>query len=169
MRAEYLAAMLAGGARSLDDVGYSTRPYDEKAAYLGRVSRQSMNYAEVVFFRWVSEEAVGRIVSNVIADSLRWWRPIADPPKGIGAHARWKNRQIVVIERLTNMALAEAISPAIGNPQKAEWRAAQLGVTDRHWRRDYRDRYARITTLMNEWESEFLGKVNVNQREAESV
>lgn len=169
MRAEYLAAYLAGSARSPDSVGYSTKPYDEKAAYLARVSPKAMTYAEVAYFGWVTEEGIERIITNVQLDAMRWWRPVGEAPEGLEARARWKSRQITLIEKLSQMALLEALNPAIGNPKKVEWRAARLGITDRQWRRDYRERYDRITALLNDWGGEFLGKVNVNQRDLEAL
>lgn len=165
MRAEYLAAMLAGSARSPDSVGYSTRPYDEKAAYLARVSPKAWAFAQLVFFHDITEANIQCVYRNVLLDVSHWWRPVGDRPTDPEALARWKARNTGLIDRLTLMGVAEAMRPGIGNPQKAEWRAAQVGVDGSNWRRNYRDRYARITMLMNEWESEFLGKVNVNQRD----
>lgn len=165
MRAEYLAAYLAGSAPSPDNVGHSTKPYDEKAAYLARVSQPAMAYAEVVYFGRRTEESLRRVYTNVLTNAMRWWRPIGDAPEGDAAQARWKSRNMNLIEKMTWMALAEMIDSSISSPNRAKWRAEQVGITERRWFQAYRERYDRITAILNDWDGEFRGKVHVNQRE----
>jgi hypothetical protein len=165
MRPEDVAGALTGKSKPLDDVGRSTRAHDERAAYLARVSAQAMHYADVVYFGDTSDKAIRRVYRNVLLAVSRDWQPIGTRPEGKEAWHKWREKQAHLIERLTCMALAEMMNTAIGLPNRAEWRAQRVGVNKRRWYQAYRERYDRITAVLNDWDSEFRGKVTVNQRE----
>lgn len=169
MRAEYLAAALTAKSKSLDDVGRSTKPYDERAAYLGRVSQQAMDYADVVYFGQVNEKALRRVYWNVLKKVSHDWQPIGEKPVNKEAWQRWRERNAHLIEKLVMMALMELLNTSVGQPNRTKWRAAQIGISERRWHQAYRERYDRITGILNDWDGEFCGKVYVNQRELQAV
>lgn len=163
MRAEMVAAALTAKGVDHQNVGRSTRPYDEKAAYLARLSKPAMLFVNIAYLGEDSEANVYRLYLNVLMSVSKDWQSIGTKPSTLPAIKRWKERNGHLIEKMTRMALAEMLNAGLGLPNKAQWRADQLGLTERRWFQAYKERYDKISNVMSEWNDEFFRKVSVNQ------
>lgn len=163
MRAELLAARLTPKQRDPREAGRSTKRAESLAAYTAGIGDKAWVYFRIVYLRDAEERLMYRLYLNVLLQVSDGWEPIGTKPQDPARLEEWQRKNGGLIKRLTEMAVAEALRPNLFGDQRTKRIAEYLGISERQWFREYKDRYARIWAILDAWDHEIRRNISRNQ------